>query len=273
MFRTALLYLSCLVALSIPASGHEFWIAPDRWQAKAGETVRADLRVGQDMSGEIYPWLRRNVLSATLWSQSGEVEVKGREGDLPALSVVPAEVGLHRLAYQSTPSFVIFDTMEKFAHYLDYEGLGGIADRHRARGLPEEDFGEEYSRHARALVQIGPPDAADVDTPTGMPFELVARVNPFVAGLAELPVQLTYLGTAAENVQVAVFFLPDGGTAPQDVTRQTYRTDAQGRVTVPLSGAGDYLLSAVRIEEVPPSDTSVVVWRSDWASLTFGISP
>lgn len=270
--RTALLYLSCLLALSMPAVGHEFWISSERWQAAPGETVRADLRVGQDMSGEIYPWLRRNVMSATVWSPSGTTDLTGREGDIPALSVPVKEEGLHRVAYLSAPSYVIFDTMEKFTHYLDYEGLDGIAARHIERDLPEAGFGEEYSRHARALVQVGPPDAAQADAPTGLPFELVAGINPFVAGLKDLPVRLTYQGEPVADTQVAVFHRPANGTAPQDVTRQTFRTDAQGQVTVPLSGAGDYLLSAVRIEEVAPKETSVVVWKSDWASLTFGIA-
>lgn len=269
--RTAMIYLSCLLSLSMPAAGHEFWIAPDRWQVEAGETVRADLRVGQDMSGEIYPWLRRNVMEASLWSPAGTEAISGREGDIPALSVTPAEDGLHRLAYHSVPSYVIFDTTEKFGQYLDYEGLVGVLDRHLARGLPAEDFGEEYTRNARALVQVGPPDAAQTDAPTGMPFELVAGANPYLPDLTELPVQLLYQGQPAPDTQVALFHRPATGSAPQDVTRQIFRTDAAGQVTVPLAGAGEYLLSAVRIEEVAPSETSVVVWKSDWASLTFGI--
>lgn len=271
MFRTAPLYLSLFLALSMPAAGHEFWIAPQQWQPQAGDTLRADLRVGQDMSGEIYPWLRRNVRSATVWSPTGQSEVGGREGDLPALTVVLPEDGLHRLAYLGIPSYVIFDDLEKFGSYLDYEGLDGVLDRHVARNLPDEDFGEEYTRHARALVQVGTPDPAQLDAPTGMPFELVAGANPYVAGLAELPVTLTYQGDPLPDTQVAVFHRPARGTAPQDVTRRLFRTDAEGRVTVPLVGAGDYLLSAVRIEEVAPSETSVVMWKSDWASLTFGV--
>ena len=65
--------LTALALLSLsPASvaAHEYWIAPETHRAEEGTTLRADLRVGQDFSGEVYPWLRRNVIAASIafWS-------------------------------------------------------------------------------------------------------------------------------------------------------------------------------------------------------------
>ena len=54
---------------------------------------------------------------------------------------------------------------------------------------------------------------------------------------------------------------------PADVTRTLFRTDADGRVIVPIMGSGLHLLSAVRIE--PVEDSATAVWQSWWASLTF----
>lgn len=263
----AILSIVLLAALTAPALSHEYWIEAGKFQPPAGKEVTADLRVGSDLSGEVFPWLKQSFKSVALWPPEGEaVPLTGRAGDLPALRLAPEGEGLFRVAVETTPSFVIFEEMEKFAHYLDYEGFPEVLEAHRARGLPETGFGERYTRNARALLQVGPVVEGQTDAPTGMPLELVAEANPY-SGAAEIPVRLYWQGEPLANVQVALFHAAPDAPRPDGVTRTLFRTDADGRVTVPLQGAGLHLLSAVRIE--PLEDSSAAVWQSWWASLSF----
>lgn len=268
--------LTALALLSLsPASvaAHEYWIAPETHRAEEGTTLRADLRVGQDFSGEVYPWLRRNVIAARVEGPDGAADLGGREGDIPALSVPLGGPGLYRISLHTTPAYLIFDSFDQFVRYTEYEGLTGIAERHKARGLPDKGFGEAFTRNARALVQVGPATPDQADAPSGMPFDLVAEANPFVEGLAGLPVRLTWQGQPSPDTQIAVFLLPEGGTAPQDTVRSTLRTDADGRALIPLPQAGRYMLAAVHIEELSPEESAAAVWESHWASLTFATTP
>lgn len=254
---------------AVPALAHEYWIMPERFVVGPGETVAADLRVGQMFSGETYPWLRRSYISASLTGPEGTAPLTGREGDLPALKLPLGGDGLYAVNFHTTPSYVVFDTFEEFAHYLDYEGLTGIADRHKARGLPDAGFGEEFIRNARTLVQVGAARPEQTDAPSGMPFDLVAEANPYLPDLTALPVRLTWNGQPSADTQIAIFVIPPGGTAPDDTVRTLLRTDADGRATIPLEAKGRYMLAAVHIDEVPPDPASIVVWRTHWATLTF----
>lgn len=254
----------------LPVAGHEYWIAPEAARLNPGDTLRARLFVGSDMVGQEFPWLKRSVTAAEIWSPSGAAPIAAREGDMPALTAEVTEDGLHRLTMHTTPNYVIFDDLAEFGRYLDYEGLDGVMAQHQARGLPDKLFGEAYIRNARALVQVGDVVPGQVDAPTGMPFELVARGNPYVPGQGSIEVGLTWQGVAQAGVQVAVFRLAPGATAPEGVTRELLRSDSQGLVRVSLAEPGQYMVSAVRIE--PVEESAAVVWQSHWASLTFEIA-
>ena len=269
MFTRAVLFLGLLLAFPVsPTLGHEYWIEASKFQPAPDENVTANLRVGADLSGEAFPWLAQSFASVSLWSPDGTAQpLSGRMGDLPALKLPSLPRGLHRVTVETTPSFVIFDKAGKFETYLAYEGLNGILERHRARGLPETGFGERYVRNARALVQSGAVIDGQADAPTGMPFELVILGNPYAPGLTDLTVQLLWQGAPAPDVQVALFHVPPGSAPPVGVERLLFTTDSDGRVTFPLRGPGLHLLSAVHIE--PVDDSAAAVWQSWWTSLSF----
>lgn len=240
---------------------HEYWIDPEHYVVEVGERVEARLLVGQMMRGTELPWLSHQARSFTVVAPAMSREESGMEGDLPALSFVPDEPGLHVIALETEPLLVDFATLSEFRDYLEYEGLGAVAAAHRARGLPETSISEAYARATKALVQVGPVRAGDVDRPLGLPLEIVALANPY-AGQATLAVRLTWQGRPEANAQLSVF------REEGDVERSIVITDANGRATIPLV-KGRYLLNAVHIE---PVDGEEHVWKSTWASLSFAVT-
>lgn len=243
-----------------PAASHEYWIAPADFTPAPGETVEARLLVGQMMTGTELPWLSHQIASADVVAGNAVAAVNGLEGDLPAISFTAGEPGLHVIAHTTQPLTVRFDTMAEFEEYLAYEGLSPVADRHRARGLPEDAIVESYVRAAKALLQVGPVRADDGDRPLGLPFELVALANPYAGG-GSLPVSLLWQGEPEAGTQISVF-RESGG----EVERTLVRTGADGRAEIPLEGGGMFLLNAVHVEPVEGEAHS---WASTWASLTF----
>ena len=260
-------YLFILAALlahwSLPLKAHEFWVEPLSFQVEIDGEVALDLKVGEMLEGQSYPYLSHKFGRYQITDAAGVHNLIADEGDIPSVVYDATVPGLHVIAYHALPEPLTYDALQDFADFLNEEGLGYVMDRHLARGLPETGFTEAYSRHAKALIQVGPPVAGSADQPTGMAYELVALRNPYLPG-DRLPVQLLWQGTAVPDAQVAVFHR-SGAT----VTRTTYLTDAQGIADIPLSGDGTYLLSSVRMEETPPD--SGAAWHSIWASLTFAI--
>ena len=254
------------LAFTLWASGpdaHEFWVEPLTYRVNLGDEIAVDLRVGQMLAGRSYPYLSHKFARYAVTDGAGVHPLLGNEGDLPSAAYAAAVPGLNIISYEALAEQLTYDTFQDFADFVAEEGLPAIATRHRERGLPDTGFVETYSRNAKALVQVGPVQEGQTDTVTGMPFELVALENPYAGGTT-LPVRLLWQGNAVPGAQIALFRRSDTGT----VIRTTYRTDATGMASIPLTGNGTFLLSAVHIEESPAE--SGAAWHSTWASLTFG---
>jgi hypothetical protein len=252
--------IAALVLAGSSALAHEFWIAPRDGTVAAGAEIVAELKVGTMLRGEPYPYLSNRFRSFTVTVREWTAAVDGDEGDMPALAYATGQSGLHVIAQHTIDFRVTYEDWAVFRRYLAEEGLDRFADLHRARDLPDSGFSERYTRHAKALVQVGPVDPTDRDVRIGLPLELVAEANPYAAGVGILPVVLTWQGAPVANRLINVF--RDDGT----VTRTTVTTDETGRAMIPLAGNGEYLLNAVRLQAV---EDAPVAWASHWATLSF----
>ena len=267
MFRTTLAAISLVAVLSLPSAAHEFWIDPQDPAPNAGDTLVADYRVGDLLAGSSLPWLDTMVAEALHHPPEGPpVPLSSLLGDRPALSVDLNTEGLHRITTVTHPAYVTFDFLAAFEEYLDYEGLDLKPDDHVARGLAPMAISEEYIRNARTLVSAGTLERGSADAPTGLDHELVVTGHPFEPGAERIEVTLLWQGRPVPDASVALIRALPG----QEGTRRILRTDAKGKVTVPLGGPGGYLLNAVRI--APVDGPGAVRWQSHWASLFFELS-
>lgn len=254
------LSLLCGLSSASAAAAHEFWIEP------AGATA-AHVMVGQMLEGDKLPYLDRTIRSARHFGPDTDTELKGRQGDIPALTVDLSAPGLHLLTVETEPAYIVFETLPEFSEYLAYEGLEAIVSQHRDRGLAETEIAEEYLRYARSLVQLGPADDGDADTPVGLRYELVALGSPFATQDGTLELQLLWEGAAASGAQIALFHRDASEGAA--VIRIVLVTDEQGRVTANVVKPGLYVFNAVHM--TPADGPGSVVWQSHWASLSFTI--
>ena len=262
MTRTCAAVLAAVLAgLSSFAHAHEFWIEPVSHRLPAPGAISANLKVGGNLKGSVFPYLSKRFVSYRIDGPAGRTDVRGNEGDIPSLSHEASEPGLYILTYHSTADRLDYEEWQTFVDYVGYEGLDGAIDAHLAADLPRTGFAELYTRCAKALVQVGPPAPGDRDEAIGMPLELVALDNPFTGELDDLPVRLLWQGKPAADIQIAVFRETDS------IERTTLRTNADGRATIPLDGGGRFLLNAVRMARAAGDDG--VAWESHWASLTF----
>lgn len=253
-----------IIAIS-PAFAHEFWLEPEQFRVDADQEIRADIKVGQDFKGDVYPYVASRFVSFERHDDLGTSAVGGAAGDIPALEIAPRAEGLSIFTYVSSGQRLTFSKWEKFTSYLANEGLNGIAARHDARGLPRDRIREIYTRCAKTLVNVGDGTTGQ-DRATGMPLELVAGDNPGnVAAGSEMRFQLLWQGKPLPDTQVALFHRPEDG----ETTRTLTRTDANGHATFALPSPGPYLAASVHMTEAASDENAD--WQSHWASLTFGV--
>ena len=77
------------MALASPfADAHEFWIEPERGMVGPGDRIVADLKVGQMLKGDSYPYLSNRFQSFDIRVRGETIAVAGSEGDIPALNQI-----------------------------------------------------------------------------------------------------------------------------------------------------------------------------------------
>lgn len=258
-----------LVALSLwlspgKATAHESFLEPVSYQVPAGGAVVADIRVGQLFKGGAHLYIPSRFRRLDYALGDRLEPVPGRMGDRPAVSAPALGEGLHVVVYASGDNRLRYDDFSKFRDFVRHKDAAWTLEAHAARGLPQEGFGEIYSRHAKTLVAVG--HGRGADRRFGLETEIVALANPYTDDLSEgLPVQLFYQGAPRENAQIEVFAKDGEG----EVEVFTVRTDESGIARVSVTPGRSYMLDAVVLRE-PPADSGAE-WESLWANLTFAV--
>jgi len=253
-----------------PAAGHDFWLAPSRFEPAQGELVTVGLRVGEPWTGESAdepgpagePVVRDpgRIERFVLVGPAGEEPVGGRDGAEPAGLVRPPSPGRYTLVFRSLPTPITLDAA-RFEAYLAEEGLDGVLAARAARGASGESGRERFSRCAKALLRVG--DSAQApDRPVGLRLELIAEADPYaLAGGGELALALVFEGAPLSGSLVEAY--GPGGR------RRAARSGADGRVRFDLDATGPWLVTAVHM--VPAPAASGADWESVWASLAFAL--
>ena len=275
VFRSAAarLCLPLFLIGSSAAQAHEFWLMPQSFSVPPAQNFLLELRVGAGWPGES---LGRNPdyieRFGLIDAARTERRVGGQPGGDPAGVVSAKAPGAAWAVFRSKHSAITLEA-EKFESYLRDEGLESIIEARRLSGTSAAPAREMYSRCAKALLQVGTAGSARsalLKRNTGLTLELIPQTDPQqLRGGGAFTVQLLYLNKPLQGVLVKA--LPQL-TANEATTQQiTARTDAQGRVSLPLSRGGVWLINAVHMVKAPAHLNAD--WESVWSSLTLELPP
>lgn len=246
-------------------TGHDLYLLPDKFRPAAGETIHVAFHNGDSFpESEVAPKperLRNAVLRSALRSVPiSHLQISGKE-TLGTATVV--ETGSLFLSVETVPNFIELPA-EKFTDYLREEGLTGVIAWRESHGESTQPGRERYQKFAKSLLVSGAGNDF-FQKPQGLTIEIVLLKDPSAmrAG-AQLPVQVLLRGKPARDLSVEAAWAGDGGRKKVSVVG---RTDADGRVVVPLTNPGKWRLHALFMERC--NDAKAADWESYWASLTF----
>lgn len=184
--------------------------------------------------------------------------VNGLENQDPAGYLRLDKPGPAVIVYRSKPVHLDL-AADKFEAFLHVQGLEKISALRASRGEAGKPDREMFSRCSKALVNVGKSgaDAGNYD-PVGLRLELIP-VRSQKADSATF--RLLYEGKPLAGALVSALF--------RDILlpKVSARTDAQGRVTLPMTQRGVWLVETVHMVAAPAG--SGADWESLWASLTF----
>ncbi|MGB0505313.1 MAG: DUF4198 domain-containing protein [Pikeienuella sp.] len=253
---------------AVPAQAHEFWLEPHDYSVAVGEEISADLKNGENFKGATYSYIPEQFSSFNVHTRKGTAPVPGRRGDYPALTMKATTGGLHVFAFASARNVIVYPNFEKFKKFATGVGLDWVIEQHIEREMPQERVREHYYRYAKALVKVG--SGAGNDKFTGMPFELVAEINPYSSAAKKgVRLRLYQDGVPAPNFELQVFNFPPGQSK---AVKTILHTDATGRALVPRGDGGEFMVNAVQIL-VPGTEDAAggAQWTSIWATSNYSL--
>ncbi len=172
----------------------------------------------------------------------------------------------------STAARVFTLTAEEFNEYLVHDGIVDAIEQREAAGKTNDEAVERYSKHVKALVQVGSARSGEWASDLGYPAEFIPLRNPYELGVGdELQVRFLRAGQPVANQLVYASYQDHHGhdQADEHLEAVTTRTNADGVATVPLSGAGRWYVRAIHMVETTSEPD--VDYESNWATLTFEV--
>lgn len=172
----------------------------------------------------------------------------------------------------STAARVITLSAEDFNEYLVHDGITALIEERAAAGKTNDEATERYSKHVKALVQVGDARSGEWTHELGYPVEFMPLSNPYELGRGdELQVRFLRAGRPVANQLVYANYEDHHGhdAAGEHVEAVTTRTDADGVATIRLGGTGRWYVRTIHMVET--TSEADIDYESNWATLTFQV--
>ena len=192
--------------------------------------------------------------------------VASEDQDTTYLNLQTSEAGTYVIGV-STRHRDIELAAADFNEYLEHDGVPDVLEQRRRNGELEKDAWERYSKHVKAIVQVGDERTDDYDAEFGHPAEIVALVNPYELSVGgEIVVRCLVDGqpvtgqlviAGGQNALVGLF------------EERESRTDSDGIVRFTLDQTGRWYIKFINMVE--HTSNPDIDYQSKWATLTFEI--
>ena len=255
------------VALAVGASflgAHDLFIKMESYFLAPNAPVTVTIINGTFMQSEnsISPDRVQDV-SVVVDGRRTELGMDGwrAETDTTYLDMRTGEAGTYVLGVSSIPRTLGLDGID-FNEYLAVDGIPDmLIERARDRELDTEAW-EEYSKHIKAVLQVGDRRTGGLDVILGYPAELMPLVNPYDLSVGdEMVVRALVDGEPVAGQLVLV-----GGDG--DMAATEGRTDAEGVFRFTLDAPGRWYAKFINMRK---TDREGLTHESKWATLSFEI--
>lgn len=258
--------LISLLFVSVVISGHEFWLAPSKFQLTKGDTLNLRLRVGENFNGENWTGDFKLVKSLSLYFKKNTINLNDslnfkNTGD--SLSYAFSDNGSAIIAFQSNNKYIELKP-DKFLEYLREDGLEN-AIIYRATHHEKDSISKEfYQRCVKTLVQIGNEKDDTYKIKCNLPVEFIPLNHPYlIEKNSQIRFKLLFNNVPLPNYKVKIWHKYNQNSKHFDLKTNNY-----GEFSIPVSRIGNWMVSTVKMERIDASKQAN--WQSYWASFTWG---
>jgi uncharacterized GH25 family protein/ketosteroid isomerase-like protein len=270
-----------LVALATTATvvgAHDFWLVPNAFRLAEGSPLEVRGQTSSSFPTSEAAVAVERVADARVLGATGSIAVTDLSvsGTSLMLRLRPSGAGQRVIAVTLHPRSVR-ESAAGFRRYLELEGAPDALERVDREGLlaGRDSVMRRYTKYAKTLVEVGRGGPRAYAHAAGHPLEFLPEADPAALGQGDtLSVRLLFRGSPLANAAVHAGFVatPQGRvllSAPSPEPDLHVRTDAQGRVRVPLRAAGLWNVRTLHVTEADRG--SGADWDTHWATLVFHI--
>lgn len=255
-----------LLAAAGGALGHDMYLMPSTFFPQPGERIQVGFHVGDSFpDSEVGGRLHRLRDPRLAWESGGVALTQLRtEGNRDVGEAVVGGQGVVIAAASTQPTLIEL-APDQFTHYLAEEGLTETIDWRKRHNEAAKPGKERYSKYAKALLLVGASNGFAAHK-VGFIIEIIPEADPYSLKPGDaLPIQVLFRNQPAADLQIEAAWA--SRAAGKSKITVVGRTDAQGRVRVPLPEAGLWRIHTIKMERC--GDPQAADWESFWASLTF----
>ena len=253
-----------LLLVASVALAHDLFLKLDTYFLEPHTRVRMPVLNGTFTTSENFIAPER-LADITLVSPTGRTRLAPRVAwsagpdNVSLLSVALGDAGTYVAGVSTRPREIEL-TAEQFNAYLQEDGLPDVLEARRADNELGRGARERYSKHVKAIFQVGEARTEAFTLVLGYPAEIVPIENPYtLATGASLRVRCFVDKRPVANQTVLW-----GG--PGGAAERSTRTDSLGVAQVTLDAAGKWYVKFIHMAR---ANRAGLDYESKWATLTF----
>ncbi|UCC25170.1 MAG: DUF4198 domain-containing protein [Gemmatimonadales bacterium] len=187
-------------------------------------------------------------------------------GDSTFLGMRTGDPGTYVLGVSTNPNDLGMSA-DDFNLYLASDGVVDVLKQRALEGELDEEAWEQYSKHVKAIFQVGDRTSGGIDVVFGYPAELVPLDNPYEASVGD---ELSFL-VLVDSKPVAgqlVIAGGDGGAGHHEIPEREARSDLDGVVSFEIDHPGRWYLKFIHMVKTEAEDLD---YESKWATISFEV--
>jgi len=247
---------------------HEFWLQPDKFIYKRGETINIRLRTGKNFGEK--NWTDNKDQLQGLHFYFGGVKDQDllkawsdKKGDSIQLALL--DEGTAMVCSNSTNNFVEMQA-DKFNEYLMENGFTKAIEYRQQNNDTSSPGREYYHRSLKTIFQVGTKTDKTYKQKTDLPIDIILEDHPYNAVNDEkFKVKVLFNGEPLAHEKVKV-----SHRLNNEITQIEYTTDGNGDFKFFFTPAGQWMVSIVKMIRL--KNDPKAAWQSYWGSLTWGYS-
>ncbi len=191
-------------------------------------------------------------------------------GNLTILDFKTGDPGTYVVGVSTAARYIDLSAKD-FNEYLVHDGVLDVLEMRKQQDEFEKDAREHYSKHVKAIIQVGDKPSNGFSVRLGYPVEIVPVQNPYELKKGDI-LEILFLkdGKAVANQLIYASYEGFHSHGEEGEHREAIktRTDKNGIAKIKLKESGRWYIRLIHMVKSAEKETD---YESNWATLTFEI--